>query len=123
MLKRFQCNNKNHKIAEYIYTGKIESVESLNFLNILIWANFFKLKELKEFCENSLIFGINLDNVIEILITGYKYNFLDLKSFAVNFIMNNFQDVNSNKSFYMLEAYPQLMMEIMILSMNKMEKD
>ena len=106
-----------------IATGKIDNLESLDILNVLIWSNFFKLKELKEFCENSLIFGINIDNVIEILITAFKYNFSDLKTYAVNFIMNNFHEVNSNKSFFLLEAYPQLMMEIMILSMNKIEKD
>ena len=126
IIELFEINFETfNKIAEYIYTGKIDNFnfQSFNILDVLIWSNFFKLKELKEFCENSLIFGINIDNVIEILISAFKYNFLDLKTYAVNFIMNNFHEVNSNKSFFLLEAYPQLMMEIMILSMNKIERD
>lgn len=110
-------------IAEYIYTGKIDKINNLNIIDVLIWSNFFRLKELKEYCENFLIYRINSDNVIEILITSYKFGFIDLKSYAINYILSNFQEVNSNASFFELEAYPQLMMEIMVLTMNKIEKD
>ncbi len=112
-----------YKIAEYIYTGKLEKMNDFNICDVLIWSKFFRLKELKDFCENYLIYGMNSNNVIDILITSYKYSFGDLKNYAVNYIMNNFQEISGNSTFYELEAFPQLMMEIMILSMNKIERD
>jgi len=111
-------------VLEYIYTGSITSkLEINNLMDLLPWSTEFKLKELKSLCENNLIFGMNNENVVEILITSYKNGLSDLKSICINFILSNFYEVSHTKTFYYLESYPSLLMEVMMLSLNKIESD
>jgi hypothetical protein len=111
-------------ILEYIYTGSISTqLDFTNLIDLLSWSNEFRLKELKSLCENSLIYGMNSDNVVEILITSYKQGMTDLKTLCINFILSNFHEVSHTKTFYYLESYPSLVMEVMMLSLNKIETD
>ena len=89
----------------------------------LAWSNEFKLKELKLICENNLIYSIDSKNVIDILISSNNYNLQELKSLCINYILNNFTEVSSKKSFENLEMHPQLLMEVMKLSLAKLEID
>jgi len=111
-------------IMEFVYTGSISNkIEFSGMIDLLNWANEFGLKELKSLCENNLIYGMDYTNIIELLIAAYKHNLSDLKSFSINFILSNFPEVSKQKSFYKLETYPQLLMEVMMLSLNKIESD
>jgi hypothetical protein len=88
-------------ILDFIYTGSINSnIEFEDMISLLTWADEFELKELKYLCENSLIYGIDTSNVIDILIAGYRHNLMFLKSTAINYIILNFQEISEKKSFY-----------------------
>ena len=113
-------------ILQFIYTGFITKNNQMEFsqmIQLLTWANEFGLKELKSLCENNLIYGMDCNSIIDILIASYKHNLADLKALSISFILANFQEVSKKKSFYNLEAYPQLLMEVMMLSLNKIEND
>jgi N-acetylneuraminic acid mutarotase len=118
------------KLMEFIYTGRIENLDNDFYENkiqscieLLNWSNEFQLKELKSLCENKLIYGLDSSNVVSILIAAFQNSYNDLKSFAMNYILSNFQEVSKTKSFMNLELHPQLLMEVMMLSLNKNEVD
>jgi N-acetylneuraminic acid mutarotase len=109
-------------IMEFIYTGIFSN--NLPFsetIEVLRYSNEFGLKDLKSLCENNLIYGMDTKNIIEILITSHTHNLNDLKNLSISFILNNFQEVTKQKAFYKLEAFPQLLMEVMMLSLGKIE--
>jgi N-acetylneuraminic acid mutarotase len=111
-------------ILEFLYTGTFSNkIEYCEMIDLLTCANEFQLKELKSLCENCLIYGMETSNIVDVLIASYKHNLADLKSLAINFILSNFQEVSKQKSFYKLEAHPQLLMEVMMLSLGKIESD
>jgi hypothetical protein len=91
------------------------------YLNNIVLSQDFKLKEMKLFCENTLIYSIDIKNVIEILISSYKFNYSEIKNLAMNFLLNNFSEVSSKKSFELLEYHPQLLMEVMKMSLSRIE--
>ena len=111
-------------ILEFIYCGSLSNdVEFSKLTELLLWSNKFQLKELICLCENSFVFGISSDNVVETLISSYENGLNELKSLCINFILSNFHDVSKNQSFYNLESYPSLLMEVMMLSLNRIESD
>ncbi len=111
-------------ILEFLYTGTFSNNLQFNeIIDVLRYSNEFGLKELKSLCENNLIYGMDTKNIIEVLIASHQHGLSDLKNLSISFILNNFQEVSKQKTFFKLEAFPQLLMEVMMLSLGKIEVD
>jgi hypothetical protein len=99
-------------MMEYLYTGSIQSLNSKVALDLLGLADQYLLDRLKFLCENTLMQSVDNENIIPTLIEANKYQSVELKKFCFNFLIRNFTEISSSKTFEELEFYPGLLMEV-----------
>lgn len=76
-------------ILEFIYTGTVKDLENSNWFNLLMLADKYDLKGLRELSQHALGQQLTTDNVLEVLIVADMYNSDDLKAAALKFIKKN----------------------------------
>ncbi|XP_063537326.1 speckle-type POZ protein B-like isoform X1 [Cydia strobilella] len=76
-------------ILEFIYTGTVSDLENSNWFNLLMYADKYDLKGLRELSEHALAQQLTVDNVLEVLIVADMSNSEDLKTAALKFIKKN----------------------------------
>lgn len=76
-------------ILEYIYTGTIKDLENCNCCNMLMLADRYNIKGLREISQYALAQQLSVDNAIEIFMVSDLYNSEVLKIAALKFIKKN----------------------------------
>eukprot|EP01124_Arcella_intermedia_P021945 TRINITY_DN3166_c0_g1_i1.p1 TRINITY_DN3166_c0_g1~~TRINITY_DN3166_c0_g1_i1.p1 ORF type:complete len:580 (+),score=70.41 TRINITY_DN3166_c0_g1_i1:34-1740(+) len=99
----FDSTAENFKIVlHFIYTDHC-TVTSENCVDLLELANFFQLDRLKAFCEKYWFDNINVSNAAHILSIADRFNAVQLKDFAMEFIFSHIQEVVVTDSFKELD--------------------
>lgn len=102
------------KLLQYIYTGKMDDIDSTMAKELLVAAIKYDLNELKATCEEILYNGINTENAIEILELADQYNIPKLELLANKFIAENADIVIRSSGFENLKrSKPNPMYEIL----------
>lgn len=76
-------------ILEFIYTGTVRNLENCNCFNLLMLADKYNLRGLRELSQYALSQQLSIDNALEILMVADLYNSDVLKTKALKFIKSN----------------------------------
>lgn len=85
-----------HAMLEYIYTGTIRDIDNINFTNILMLADRYDLKGLRELCNHALAQQLTPENAIDILLLADMYDSDSLKLTALKYIKRNKEALDSS---------------------------
>ncbi|CAG5035203.1 unnamed protein product [Parnassius apollo] len=83
------CKEDLQCLIEFMYTGTVKELEDSNCINLLILADKYDLKGLKDLAQYELSLQLSTDNVLEILVLADMYNSDSLKFSALKFIKKN----------------------------------
>lgn len=86
-------------ILQEIYSGDLPIKSPDHAHEIIGAANYFKLDRLKAKCEAAISESIDIDNAAYILQIAARNEAWQLKSFALEFIMNHYEEVANSKCF------------------------
>ncbi|RVE55197.1 hypothetical protein evm_000095 [Chilo suppressalis] len=100
-------------ILECIYTGTVTDLENCNCINMLMLADRYNLKSLRELSQYALSQQISVENALEILVVSDMYNSEMLKAVALKFIKKNksciqtstFKEINNPELLRQLLEY------------------
>ena len=87
-----------YEVLKYIYTGKLEKLESLA-VDILSTAEKYSLLKLKTNCQRYLISQLSIDNVLNYSSLANTYNAKTLKDATVKFIISNCNRIIETSEF------------------------
>lgn len=115
-LQIFEISNFDDAVMEevlrYIYCGKIQNISSLGG-KILDAAAKFKLKGLKDLCEEKFANSLNFKNATTLLLTAENYKAIKLKTAAVEFIASNMNTIMDTEEYKELQTtHPHLINEV-----------
>ena len=97
------------EMLHFIYTGKTPKLD--DFAGQLLGvADRYQIEKLKIICEEFLCMSLNVENCVDLLITGDLYNADNLKRFSLKFISRN--GIKSSDWKETLKKYPTLMLEV-----------
>ena len=65
----------------------MEEGEAFGRVELLVAADRYDLSGLKKLCENSLVEGLTIDNVLDLLVLADTHNAEDLKKAAKNLVV------------------------------------
>ena len=82
---------------KYLYSGKITKNELTT--SMLVLADKYLVKQLKQFCEEALIKNIDVNNATEYLLVSVATCAETLKSFASEFLAHNFVSIKNTANF------------------------
>ncbi|XP_065209099.1 speckle-type POZ protein-like isoform X2 [Planococcus citri] len=85
------------EMLHYIYTGKVTNIEESAF-ELLPAADKYDLIELKAMCEVVLCWKLSTDNAARILILADMHRADELKTFALQFIKENYASCEDFKN-------------------------
>jgi len=88
---------------KYIYTEDLNIQSADHAIDLLPPTNYFKLDRLKAVCEDIISRNIDIENAAYILQVAARNEAWQLKSFALDFILTHFNEVEKTKSFDELE--------------------
>ena len=77
------------RVLEYLYTDALREVTLELGIHLLIASEQFMLDRLKSLCEDIIRREINVNNVINIVVTSHQHNAIGLKEIALDFILSN----------------------------------
>jgi len=83
----------------YIYTGNVVIRDPDHAVEILELANYLKLDHLKAMCENDIKDTIEIETAAYLLQIACRCEALQLKSFTIDYIIFNYDDVSKTKTF------------------------
>jgi speckle-type POZ protein len=83
-------------ILECIYTGTVNDLYNCNCINLLMLADRYNLKGLRELSQYALSQQLSTDNALEIFIVADMYNSEVLKTAALKYIKKNTSVVHSS---------------------------
>jgi speckle-type POZ protein len=86
------------EMLKYIYSGYYSEEHDLAE-DLLIAADKYRLDELKQHCERTLMKGIKFDNACQLLILGDIYCAKNLKENAVRFIQRHPSDITTTEGW------------------------
>jgi len=84
---------------KYIYTGTLEISDADHAIEIIGTSNYLKLDHLKSICEKIIAGNIEIETAAYSLGIATLHNCTQLKSFCLNFIISNFEQVSKTKGF------------------------
>ena len=97
-------------LLDFAYTSKIK-VTDKNIEKITSAANFYSMPKLLKMCVNYIEERIDISNSIEVLEFAEHISSNDLKAFAKNYIIQNF-DAIATRNLDIMEMSPSLLLEI-----------
>jgi len=113
----FDCTtNVFIDVLRFIYTDTC-AINDDNCIPLLEQANFFQLDRLKAICECYWFDNINVHNAASVLQVADRFNALQLKNFAMEFIFSHIQDVVKTDAWRDLD--PSLVSHILIASVQR----
>lgn len=83
-----------HELLKYIYTNKTGNIDKMA-RDLLIAANKFGLHDLKTSCIKEISKKLTIGNAVNTLLLADKHGFGDLKSNALRFIADNYDQVSN----------------------------
>merc|ERR1739838_532760 len=101
-------------MGEYIYTDRVEDINSELAVHLLIAAERFLLDRLKALCEDIIRKSISIDNVVQIMMTAKAHRADGLKDICMDFIITNEEKIKSTSAFRELIQEPTLMYELLM---------
>jgi len=96
------------EMLRFMYTGKAFNLDKIG-MDLLIAAEKYQMKSLKEVCEKKFIRSNNIGNYFSLLIMGHK-NSSNVKKAVLKFVVKKRKSVDIDKR---LLEYPSLMMELL----------
>eukprot|EP01116_Phalansterium_solitarium_P018433 TRINITY_DN4880_c0_g1_i1.p1 TRINITY_DN4880_c0_g1~~TRINITY_DN4880_c0_g1_i1.p1 ORF type:complete len:272 (+),score=102.73 TRINITY_DN4880_c0_g1_i1:212-1027(+) len=88
---------------QYIYTGDVPLPDADRAIELLPPANYFKLDRLKAMCEATIKDSIEIDNAAYVLQVAARNEATQLRRFALDWILSNFEQVQETKCFEELD--------------------
>lgn len=87
-------------LLKFIYSGQHPVFENVEVAySVLDLAERYNVEQLKNLCFLYMEKSCEIDNAIDICITSYKYNCLELKNYTLHFIAQNWKLVGKTQSF------------------------
>ncbi|GMS90650.1 hypothetical protein PENTCL1PPCAC_12825, partial [Pristionchus entomophagus] len=100
------------EMLAYVYSGRCSKIREMAG-DLLIAADKYRLDELKQHCECSLIHKISVDNVCQLFALSNTYRAHKLREYSLNFISNHTKLVTSTPGWVdMLKSHPHLVTDI-----------
>ncbi|KAI8779151.1 kelch-like protein 1 [Biomphalaria glabrata] len=96
-------------ILNFAYTGELNINED-NVQNILIAADFFQVKFVKDKCIHFIESHLEVDNVCDVILFARTFLLSDLEEKTVKFLKENLDSVSRNKRFPALD--PDLLIQL-----------
>uniref|UniRef100_A0A1E1WJI1 BTB domain-containing protein n=1 Tax=Pectinophora gossypiella TaxID=13191 RepID=A0A1E1WJI1_PECGO len=90
------CTDDLRGILEFVYTGTIKDIDAANFFNLLMLADQYNLKGLRELAQYTLSQQLCTDNALEVLVVADMYNSDILKQTTLKFIKKNVASLKSS---------------------------
>jgi hypothetical protein len=84
---------------KFIYTGDVNIQNADHAIELLTPTNYFKLDRLKAICEDIISRNIEIENAAYLLQVAARNDAWQLKSFALDFVMTHFNEVEKTKCF------------------------
>ncbi|KAK0091104.1 hypothetical protein PV326_003716 [Microctonus aethiopoides] len=104
--------NVMEALLKFIYTNEVDNIDGM-VDDLLALADKYKIKDLKEICEETLYLSINDENSAKLLTIADRYHCDDLKEKTINYINKNGLDVLATDEFEVMEKnYPHLITEM-----------
>jgi protein-L-isoaspartate O-methyltransferase len=105
-------------LLKTLYTGEVDFVNPSNCVEILEWANYFKVDRLKAQCEDVMRLGLDVDNAGSLLTVADRFDATQLRACIMEFMLRNFKAVSVTKAFKELD--PELMMKITATAVSRL---
>ncbi|KAJ8668299.1 hypothetical protein QAD02_009962 [Eretmocerus hayati] len=100
------------KLLHYVYCGIIKNIDDIN-LELLVIADKYELKNLRDVCEVSMLDCLTIDIVSELLVIADMYQLEILKQKAIVFINKNAKKVIKTKNYKNVVAfYPDVIVHL-----------
>jgi speckle-type POZ protein len=98
------------QLLRYIYTGTMPDLHEESMAEpLFLAADKYKIEGLKEECEKRLIFQLNLNNVIHLLVLAYTHSAANLLEATMKFISSNKKDIWPRLDWKdLVKQYPDL---------------
>lgn len=102
-----------YEILRFAYTGDIENLKSIA-KDLLAAANKFLFEDLKTICEAELYNSLTVENAVELLTFAEMHNSSKLKDQALDFLVQNINEVKLTASMKEMTNYPELQNELIL---------
>lgn len=86
-------------VLEYLYTGKLEIDDGQLAVDVLKAADMFSMDDLRRLCVKCVEQAVTTDNVAYICELADTHNSEQLKTYCMNYIMQNFKEVIASESW------------------------
>lgn len=97
-VKLIDVNSEELKyLLEFIYTGTIKDMDSVDFVKLLTLADLYNLKALWRLSQNALALQLSVSNALYILAFSHMYDAEELKIATFKFIKTNTDALDTNK--------------------------
>ncbi|KAK0161328.1 hypothetical protein PV327_009809 [Microctonus hyperodae] len=104
--------NVMEALLKFIYTNEVDNIDGI-VNDLLDLADKYKIKDLKEICEETLYLSITDENSAKILIIADRYHCEDLKEKTINYINKNGLDILATDEFEVMEKnHPHLITQM-----------
>lgn len=101
------------EMLQFIYCGRSSSELSEIASELMIAADKYRLEELKNHCEQSLIQSINFENACQLLIIADIYGALNLRKKVLHFIKLHPKKITATAGWQtIIKEHPQLATDI-----------
>jgi N-acetylneuraminic acid mutarotase len=109
-------------MLEFLYTGAVDHFTPNVAVDLLGLADQYTLESLKSLCENVLIHNVDSDNCCMLFRCSHRFQAHHLKKFAMDYIINHFENVSTSGGFEELSNEPQLLLEVTRESMSRAKR-
>ena len=99
-------------LLDYIYTGQAEEEDIIN-VKLLVAAEKYKIKQLQEICEKSIMNGLNVGNVIQIGTATHFCGSEEYQHFVIKFMIENWKELKKSSNYDVIAGYSELVMKIL----------
>jgi len=102
-------------LLRWLYTGRLDleiSCAAENAMEMIGLAESYGLPKLKRMCENLVVNGVNIKNVITTLKAADRFGAQNLKQHTLNYLLKYFDQVAPTPEFNELAESPALLLEV-----------
>ncbi|XP_015903554.3 speckle-type POZ protein B [Parasteatoda tepidariorum] len=102
-------------LLKFMYTDVVNEMDCEGTLNILLAADKYQVSNLKDKCTSKILSLLSEENVCEVIILADMINHESLKTFALNFILENASKILSAPNWCLwVEENMKLATEILV---------
>ena len=115
-----------HQMVVFMYSGKVARLGE-KAADLLVAAEKYDLKELKQMCEDNLCVNLNLENALDMLVLADIHGANNLRLLTLEFIGENGEKIVNQKGWReKVKLYPDLManmIEALSVSLMKLKSN